>query len=276
MGKHTNRLQRRFGKRGPKEGYCVLCREYGVLSRDHVPPAACGNKSTVIRRSLEASHLYDDGKPHPEIQGGSHYRTLCRSCNSLLGSEYDTELKSLYDQVAPIFRATESGLFLPPSRNILVSHQRLARCILGHLLAAALPAAVKSNDRYPFDTVISDYVLDPEATFPESLDIFYWYYPYRPTVAIGGMGKAFFKAKVSVTCSVLKFTPFAFWVVYQRPKRLGVIPPRLIQSLDMPLDQKAPIHLDFQNLIPCTWPEMPLSDEISMTDNLTTFVSSPR
>lgn len=279
MVRYSRVLENRFRRHGPKIGYCVLCRKKRRLSKDHVPPASCGNKKDVIRQTISTFFEHEgDRKPHPTIQGGSHFRTLCSTCNSLLGKEYDTELKSLYDHVSALFRAREQGFFLPPKGEFPIKPQRLARCILGHMLAAYPVEAVLDDEQLPIEETISSYVLNPSSSLPADLNLYYWYYPYSPTVVANTMGKMilFPDRTVSFTTSLLKFTPFAFWLVFKKPEGLRIHFPTLASGENRGLDEEAGFILDFERATSQHWPEMPRSNEATLTSEPMTSISIPK
>lgn len=81
------------------EGNCVLCGKFGQLSFEHVPPRVAFNKTTQYR-IVEYLDLLQNANPLEPIikgkvkQGGVGYYSLCRSCNSFLGSNYVTAYTS--------------------------------------------------------------------------------------------------------------------------------------------------------------------------------------
>ncbi|MGQ7907860.1 hypothetical protein, partial [Burkholderia sp. BC1] len=48
MADYSKNLAERFSNRGPKVGYCAICRTHGPLTADHVPPKNCGNINDSI------------------------------------------------------------------------------------------------------------------------------------------------------------------------------------------------------------------------------------
>ncbi len=75
------------------EGLCKLCNQVGQLSYEHVPPKVTFNKKTRFR---SVNFLEYVNEPNPletkykgKIeQGGIGYYSLCRNCNSFLGTTY--------------------------------------------------------------------------------------------------------------------------------------------------------------------------------------------
>lgn len=80
------------------EGICKLCNQFGQLSYEHVPPKVTYNKNTRFRTINFLEYVKS---PNPlEIkykgkieQGGIGYYSLCKSCNSFLGTNYVREFQ---------------------------------------------------------------------------------------------------------------------------------------------------------------------------------------
>jgi len=56
MDDYSKQLQNRVMTKSSKLGYCVICGSYGRLTRDHVPPKGCNNKTDVVLRAFFQSH----------------------------------------------------------------------------------------------------------------------------------------------------------------------------------------------------------------------------
>lgn len=72
------------------EGTCNLCRKYGELSLEHVPPQKAFNTFTVVKYKLAdcPSKQKAYGK---KMQGGVNAYTLCGTCNNRTGGWYGRE-----------------------------------------------------------------------------------------------------------------------------------------------------------------------------------------
>ena len=153
------------------EDRCNICFEHRRLTWDHVPPRG-SNPVGTNRVEMMPSVDLSGGLRARESQNGLKYRTLCRECNSLLGTRYDHVIVDFTRSVRTYSEAT--SLYLPsPVVHHPVRVQRLMKGILGHLLAA------KTNlDEATFDRTTRKYVLEEEEPLPESLHIFYWTYLY--------------------------------------------------------------------------------------------------
>jgi hypothetical protein len=217
MADYSKNLAERFSNRGPKIGYCAICREHGPLTADHVPPKNCGNINDSIFTDVYGPSPERPRKPVMS-QGGSHFRTICAYCNNtILGTEYDSALRDVVQQIEAYFTlSSRSRLSLPRTQMFDYQPNRFLRAVAGHLLAANGVPDVVSNDRTaPVDAALREYVLDPTRGLPDKLCIYYWFYPHRRRVVmkhslmgfLGGNG-------AHIYGHVFKFFPFGFWFVW--------------------------------------------------------------
>lgn len=210
MGKYTKELSERLRIKGPKVGHCVICGDYGKLTRDHVPPRGCNNVSDVVLLSFGESN-------HPQlkikttiVQGGTHFRTLCGTCNETrLGKEYDPELVKLSNDITNFARTvSERRIILPESIVAWVKPQRIARAVLGHVLVAHSVSQVNLPPKStPLSDAIQKYFLDPNASLPKELDIYFWVYPHRRQVIIKNAGKISLSRNGVLLGHIIKFLP---------------------------------------------------------------------
>ena len=96
------------------EGYCWLCRKFGKLTREHIPPRAAFNNNSVLllaveERTRETGRLEWGGK----VEEGLIVRSLCSDCNSRGGAKYGTHYVDFISKVAPIVeRAKDRDEFI--------------------------------------------------------------------------------------------------------------------------------------------------------------------
>ncbi len=181
MGKYSDHLSKRINTWGPKEGYCAICRKPAKLTREHVPPASCGNVSKVVVRSLSNSGEYDK-RYTTTSQGGLNYRTTCSSCNNdWLGQKYDPALAELFNEVKLLAESVSNGnLSLPPCKTYFIKPQRIARSVIGHILAGNAVDIVKQDTPHaPMYQVMENYFFDETSALPDELEIYYWFYPFN-------------------------------------------------------------------------------------------------
>lgn len=143
---------------GPKEGRCNLCGSIGPLTEDHVPPKGCvAPRPAIIANILDRRNRRDRELPGIKAKHGVVFRTLCSKCNSeRLGAEFDPELASMSNQVVTLI---DIPLYIPSASVIRVRPQRVARAVLGHLMAVGL-------DRYDGGEMtqgVREYILETSA-----------------------------------------------------------------------------------------------------------------
>lgn len=250
-------------------GFCNICCSQGQLTRDHVPP-----KGMLTLSDLEVRSLIDsiggrrdpNEKPiHPRIiQGGIKFRSLCAGCNSeLLGKEYDPSLIEAAQALAAVVRpCVQTSLVLPQSFELEVKPQRIARAVMGHLLAAE-PRENMAEPPVdaPFQAAMREYVLDSSLPLPNSLDILVWLYPSRRQVIIIGSAFAIYhNMKSAVVGSFIKFFPFGFWVTCNRSSDYRIPYERLLPNRSIPLDAVTKIRISKISTPPESWPESPSDD----------------
>jgi hypothetical protein len=115
-----------------------ICGAYGSLTKDHVPPKGCGNIKDVVLKTFTPQTFTKERTPVSYSQKGSHFRTICGKCNNdLLGAKYDPELIKLYKEVVGIAESAQNNrLILPRYHTHFIKPQKIARAVVGHLLAA--------------------------------------------------------------------------------------------------------------------------------------------
>ncbi|SHF26995.1 hypothetical protein SAMN05444008_106175 [Cnuella takakiae] len=98
-------------------GICRLCENQGELTYEHVPPRSAFNKLTKFRITpyldyLKAPNPFEyqvKGKLH---QGGIGFYSLCRSCNSFLGSKYVTTYTKYSNSFIDLAKRVENNHFV--------------------------------------------------------------------------------------------------------------------------------------------------------------------
>lgn len=262
MGKFSQRLNKRVQNKGPKIGWCVICGSHGELTRDHVPPKQCNNLNDYEINILMPNKEYS--KKGTTSQGGTHYRTLCKKCNSeRLGINYDPELIKLTREITDQVRISHSGnLILPDQIHLFVKPQKVARSIIGHTLAAiAVEEARIGLVSSPFADAMRGYFLDHDAYLPEELDIFFWVYPSKRQVVMKHMGKKSIRYRETVVGHIIKFLPLGFWVVWNKPKSIDLGLPSLPKDKHIRIDGLEQVSINLKEIPPLSFPEAPADDE---------------
>lgn len=150
---------------------CNICGQTLPLTWDHVPPKFCDNY-----RSKEYNLCFGvDQHSRKEFpwtsQDGIKFRSLCNHCNNeLLGTKYDAYYRHFVNQVK---LCLDSSLYLPSTMHYEIAVNRVARSIVGHMLAAKNAFAEST-----VDMDLRDYFLDTSARPPEGYRLYYRLHPY--------------------------------------------------------------------------------------------------
>lgn len=263
MADYSKNLTERFSNRGPKIGYCAICRKHGPLTADHVPPKNCGNINDSIFTDIYGPSPERPRKPVMS-QGGSHFRTICAYCNNtILGTEYDPALRDVVQQIRAYFTLA-SRMSLPLIQMFDYQPNKFLRAIAGHLLAAnGVPDVVLNDRTAPVDAALREYVLDPTRGLPDKLRVYYWFYPYRRRVVMKHSLMGFLGANgAHIYGHVFKFFPFGFWFVWNeeggRSRQFNL---RQLDESSSMISATSRLVLDLWPLRSMNFPEAPSSDD---------------
>jgi hypothetical protein len=261
----------RIGTRQYDVGYCAICEQYGELTDDHVFLHAVGGSG---RRELRT--LVPTAQPRV-VQGGVKYRTICESCNSeILGNLYDPELVRLCKQVSePVETARKTGLLIPSRVGVRYKPMRVARSVVGHSLAAHLIQDVNVPPKQKaMPMTLREFVLNDRLDLPRTVEIYWWFYPSNHQVAINYCGMLRLGWHQAILGSFLKFFPFAFWIVFNRPEQISINVPHLVPrglGLDDEIDQTFSLACPFH----VHWPEKPGPNDMLLLCDRATVAARP-
>lgn len=272
--------------KGSKTGYCNICNSYENLTCDHIPPKGCVIPQKVELISLQ-KHLsvdIDENIIKPTYsQNGLNYRSICGTCNNkLLGTNYDPELIKTTNQVANILKLNdESGIILPKQASIEIKPQKLARAVIGHILAGKIPRKNISTQSHPYKTLLKKFLLDTDEDFSDDLEIYYWIYPSNKQVVINNLTKIFVnwnnlqtKGRIPLS-GLLKFYPLSFWVVWKRSKEIHLSLQKIPMSKEIKLNDSVSINLHLNNIPNIFWPEGAHDDEMNVYDSNSATIAKP-
>ena len=163
-----------------KRDTCNICSQTADLSWDHIPPKFCNNDSA--KEYMVALGIKDKLKnqnPFPlTVQNGVKYRSICTHCNNqLLGIDTDPAYKLL---VESIIRCIQSNLALLDAFEIDVQVNRLARSVVGHMLASK---NFYDND-CTIDKQLRQYFMDTTLNPPACMQLYCFLYPYETTMIV--------------------------------------------------------------------------------------------
>jgi len=260
------------------KGRCLICDSLGKLSRDHVPPrSVVPLKRVEVQRVIALWGGQPNQKPRKAFQS-IEFPSLCQICNSdRLGSTYDPYLAEFAKAVTTWVRsAFQLYLTLPGSFSIAIKPHRVARAVIGHLLAAEErkdPTAPLRNGPMPDD--MRRYFLNVDEPAPAALELYVWPYASETQRIVRAFSVAELGSNDSVLGSVLKFFPLAFWLVYERPETTHIRLPSLPLHLAGGLDLETTITLPLKGIPRPDFPEAPGPSGIVMMNNESTFTATP-
>jgi hypothetical protein len=185
---------------------CNICRQALPLTEDHVPPRSCLIDVHVEIEPFE-HRLRSDQAPLPWSQNGVRFKTICGTCNSLLGGEYDPALAHLCKEA---MKWLNSPLTLGDRWKATVDPARLIRCLFGHMLAASSIDPDTAQDRAMREFFLGQCVTPAPAT-----RVMYWLHPHRFVGVLRSIAmparRGHFSAGFGVFC-LLKVPPLAFLI----------------------------------------------------------------
>lgn len=264
-------------RREQKVGCCNICRVVGPLTEDHVPPKR--SRALGGRRELVTLSEYIAGervKPR-YFQSGLRFRTLCPKCNNeRLGHRYDPELAKMSRETDGLLRAA-SRLYVPRQATVRVRPQRIARAVVGHLLAAEVREDMSRPPvDAPFPNILRAYFLDEAAPLPDTVDIRYWLYTGNADVIIRALGIARLGRSGLVVCDLLKYYPLAFMVIFETDRRVRIGLDALLPNRALRLDDYADLPLRLAPRPPITWPEQPDDEGIVLVNDAVAYTAFGR
>lgn len=259
-------------------GYCNICGTNGPLTADHVPPKGASSLSAAETKTL-IRHLSLDTQRPKVYQNGVKFPTLCDACNNgRLGGHYDPSLVDLTKDVSRIVRAAHSGtVVLPAEIKVGVKVHRVARSILGHLLAVLpYPYAGEPLVHAPFPDAMREYFLDQSRPLPDQMSIYYWIYPSDLHVVARGFGISDARNPAWIVGDMIKFFPLGYWVTWEAPRSVTIPLPQLIANRAGGIDDVEDLRIPLRNVPPLGWPERPGAWGMNMFSDEMTFVAYPR
>jgi hypothetical protein len=198
---------------------CNICELVKPLTEDHVPPKCCLEE---LRLQLEPfEHRLRAAPPAlPLSQNGVRYKTLCGSCNSMLGLKWDPTLARLLKDVRQWLR---SPLLLGDRWSVGTSAEAIVRCLFGHLLAATTDDAQTKTD-----ALMREYLNGKRERPAAQTNVFYWLHNHDSVGVIRGIGMPAVRGRLNGPTgifSIVKIPPMEFLVAdldeYEQLPRLA-------------------------------------------------------
>lgn len=282
MGRYSKRVNSWAGfagKKGP--GFCVICGQFGKLTRDHVPPQGCVQIANAVLSRL-TREAPGEGQPRSTIyiQGGLKFQTLCATCNSeRLGLHFDPELKHFVHGMHAGMQAVARNVVLPRIVSLDANLHLVARSVIGHILAAH---SADDTETWRQDIGASEslrqYFLDPDCAFPEEWRLYCWPYFSRKQVILRHASwmdvSLSSPAQKAVYGHVLKFLPFGFWLVHNQPLEF-VIDALDITPGDPSTSARETFSFDLRYAPHHLYPENPSGYHVMLFANEQSSVAAP-
>jgi hypothetical protein len=163
---------------------------------------------------------------------------------------------------------------IPKVKNFMVDTKSLVRCLLGHLIAMSvydkefsvqeilkknLDAESKLMKKY------REFVLG-ETDELDNTECFYWYYPYNEIKLFPFFSKANVINKPStIYGTLIKFFPIALYLI---DTKISTHSFKQIPLLNFSINR---ISLNFKDILPNDFPQMPASNEIILMNAGSSF-----
>ncbi|KJF93398.1 metal-binding protein [Photobacterium angustum] len=205
-----------------KDGYCVICGEFGRLSQDHVPP-----KGAITITKVEQKHIMEamganansiDGVRSPN---GSKFKTICKKCNNERLGANDGEVARVHKELTAKIKTYFDTLASPyPIISVHLDSLKYVRAMIGHILAATSVDECKQPlQESPYFRPLEMFVLGDDGALDDTHDIYYWFYPHNRHLSAKYV--QMYNKGHSTGLSLLSFFPIAFLVT---PKGQGIYP----------------------------------------------------
>ena len=185
-------------------------------------------------------------------QNGAKYRTLCGRCNNdKLGLNYDPEFNRFVNEVGSY---VNTAISLPRVMSVCAKPQKVARAIIGHLMAQRVDGYKKGKNT----EALRDWFLDDELPMPEYMKIYYWVYPYKIQVLARDAVMRNLTAPDNAHFWLMKFFPIAFLVIWDSPQGYDYTSLRTFEDFrSLGPDDETEIPIDLTGLPHERWPEAP-------------------
>jgi len=235
-----------------QDNICNICKKQVVeedLSVDHVPPKVCPPVQDRVINKLLYEMTGDKGFKPRESQNGVWYQTICRGCNSKLGSEFDSALGDLCRNIETLINS-QVQLTLPNSVTVKCRPNAVMKSILGHMLAAKT-----QTDEVVIDELARECILDSNLPIHPDIHIFYWIYPYEITMILRDFAMPAKRGYLNTTgfFNMIKFYPISFLITHQLPQYENLLSLHSFNQFS-PQDE-ADIELRLNPVRRMTWPE---------------------
>lgn len=203
------KISERWKHNGISEGYCNICGQYGLLTKDHVPPKCAITLGPVLQKTV--SEYFNSKEPIKPLsaKNGAYFRTICSYCNNEVLGALDKSIEHVTKSFKFQLNKYMNGLNLSPFIRVAFDSVSFTKAMIGHILSAtSVEDCKKEPVESAFYTPLKEYVLGRKSSYEETHDIYYWFYPHR--MHISAQSVAFLnQGHISTVCA-LHFFPIGF------------------------------------------------------------------
>lgn len=273
MSRQTS-ITQRLRTYGPKEGYCSICRNFAKLTKEHIPPKSCGNIDAVRLKKLLS--LNTDNNSSRYIQGGLNFKSTCANCNNYwLGDVFGPSLTRFTNDVANYAKGiVDSNLVLPDRYQFVATPQKVARAVIGNILAAnSIDLVTDNRGHFPIYKKMQDYFFNVASPLPENITIYYWFYPSKGVQIFKAMKTCFAFTNACISYDVIKFFPLAYMVVWKQDDfqlNLDV----LVKDRNMSIETKDYLTVNFSKFPSLNFPETPGKNGLTLFNDSQTVLGN--
>lgn len=235
-----------------EEGYCLICGQFGKLSKDHVPPKSAITLTPMLQKTISEWWGTTSVKPIDAVSG-TVFKTICKHCNNeILGSrdQYISDATRNFTDQLKLYLTNANSLtnYIKVPFNAV----EFTRAMLGHLIAASsVDECKKPLVDTPFFTPLRKYVLGETETFEDTHDLYYWFYPKRAQITARHV--LFHNNGHNCYCCALHFFPISFLVTQKGEGTFPAQAKRLLLN-----DRNLHFNVSMGNLDYVSFPFVPL------------------
>lgn len=230
------------------DNICNICKSNDKLSWDHVPPQGGIDLSSMEVRNYNNLNFRQDSPDRDIMQQGLKYRTLCKKCNSWLGSLYDETFNQF---MRDAFTYAQTPLHIPPIIGVRTSPTLIIKALLGHLLASK--TGVCDTE---IDNITRYYLFDKNSVLPSNIHVYCWFYPYKCIIVSSDKFQFNPYSGESQYYSIIKAFPLAFAIsLDSQLDNLLSISTEITKYNHNNEDEVVTIPMKFINNMPYDYPE---------------------
>lgn len=193
-------------------GYCRICNNLDVLEKDHIPPKSCFNRDVIT------IYEYFGTEQLGLKYNGFEIKSICATCNRMLGDHYDPELSYFIKDVMRNFYKRHLGTITFDRLEFRFDFEKILKSIVGHLISATgyknkIDKPYDQNENFTINKMRKVF-LEDDITYFNETRIFVWIHPYRSIEVQNNFSyKSLVGERGMLLGSMIKFFPLGFLLV---------------------------------------------------------------